>query len=120
MTEAFILLPALRATEILCNEMLTASGLHYYINDAVIVATSGAAIRTAFNLEENEVFELMPVQRLIAKATGGYSIEQIVPAKKERPAVLSGSVSARAAMKKFTGKRIALGHHLSSTVLKSH
>jgi amidophosphoribosyltransferase len=34
---------------------------YYYINEDVIVAASErAAIRTAFNLEENEVHELLP------------------------------------------------------------
>ena len=40
---------------------------YYYANDEVIVATSErAAIRTAFNVGENEVKELMPGCALIA------------------------------------------------------
>jgi amidophosphoribosyltransferase len=39
---------------------------YYYINDEVVVAASErAAIRTAFNVGENEVQELMPGQALV-------------------------------------------------------
>jgi amidophosphoribosyltransferase len=58
---------------------------YYYINDDVIVAASErAAIRTAFNVGENEVQELMPGNAIIVKADGSYSIEEIVPAKERR------------------------------------
>ena len=41
---------------------------YYYINDEVIVAASErAAIRTAFNVGENEVKELMPGNALIVE-----------------------------------------------------
>ena len=53
----------LRATEI-AFVMRDAHGIrpaYYYVNDEVIVAASErAAIRTAFNVGENEVKELMP------------------------------------------------------------
>jgi len=52
---------------------------YYYVNDDVIVAASErAAIRTAFNVGENEVLELMPGNALIVKNDGEYSIEQIL------------------------------------------
>ena len=52
---------------------------YYYINDEVIVgASERAAIRTTFNVGENEVLELMPGNALIIKADGSYSIEQIL------------------------------------------
>lgn len=93
---------------------------YYYINDDVIVAASErAAIRTAFNLEENEVLELMPGTALIAKATGGYSIEQIVPAKERKACSFERIYFSRGSDEKIYRERIALGHHLSSTVLKA-
>ena len=55
---------------------------YYYISDEVVVgASERAAIRTAFNLEENEVKELMPGCALIVKADGTVNIEQIVEPK---------------------------------------
>ena len=49
---------------------------YYYINDDVIVAASErAAIRTAFNVGENEVQELMPGCALLVDADGNYTIE---------------------------------------------
>ena len=46
---------------------------YYYISDEVIVAASErAAIRTTFNVGENEVQELMPGQALIVQANGHY------------------------------------------------
>ena len=42
---------------------------YYYIDDEVIVAASErAAIRTTFNVGENEVHELMPGNALIVKS----------------------------------------------------
>lgn len=50
---------------------------YYYINDEVIVAASErAAIRTTFNVGENEVQELMPGTALIVDDLGNYRIEK--------------------------------------------
>jgi amidophosphoribosyltransferase len=53
---------------------------YYYINDEVVVAASErAAIRTAFNVGENEVQELMPGHALVVTEKGEIIIEQILP-----------------------------------------
>src|SRR6185503_1067751 len=58
---------------------------YYYANDEVIVATSErAAIRTAFNVGENEVKELMPGCALIAHHDGTFSIEQVLEPKERK------------------------------------
>ena len=58
---------------------------YYYINDEVIVAASErAAIRTAFNVGENEVKELMPGNALIVNPDGEFSIEQILEPKERK------------------------------------
>src|SRR5690606_36339109 len=58
---------------------------YYYIDDEVIVAASErAAIRTAFNVEENKVKELMPGYALIADSKGGCQIEKIIEPKERR------------------------------------
>ena len=49
---------------------------YYFMNDEVVVAASErAAIRTAFNVGENEVKELMPGQALIVYENGDAKIE---------------------------------------------
>lgn len=93
---------------------------YYFINDEVIVAASErAAIRTAFNLEENEVQELMPGTALIAKADGSYSIEQIVPAQERKACSFERIYFSRGSDEKIYRERISLGYNLSATVLKA-
>lgn len=93
---------------------------YYYINDEVIVSASErAAIRTAFDLEENEVKELMPGCALIAKADGSYSIEQIVPPGERKACSFERIYFSRGSDEKIYRERIALGHNLSATVLKA-
>ena len=93
---------------------------YYYINDDVIVAASErAAIRTAFNLEENEVMELMPGNALIVKAGGEYAIEQVVPAKERKACSFERIYFSRGSDEKIYRERLALGYNLSGTVLKA-
>src|SRR5258708_27136080 len=52
---------------------------YYYINEEVVVAASErAAIRTAFNVGENEVQELMPGHALIVDEKGEIEIAQVL------------------------------------------
>ena len=93
---------------------------YYYINEDVIVAASErAAIRTAFNLDENEVMELMPGCALVIKADGSYSIEQILPAQERKACSFERIYFSRGSDEKIYRERIALGHNLSKTVLKA-
>ncbi|MEO6406390.1 MAG: amidophosphoribosyltransferase [Ferruginibacter sp.] len=93
---------------------------YYYVNDEVIVAASErAAIRTAFNLEENDVQELKPGTALIALADGSFSIEQIVPAQERKACSFERIYFSRGSDEKIYRERIALGYNLSATVLKA-
>jgi amidophosphoribosyltransferase len=93
---------------------------YYYVNEEIIVAASErAAIRTAFNLEENEVQELMPGMALIAKADGSYSIEEIVPAKERKACSFERIYFSRGSDEKIYRERIALGYNLSPIILKT-
>ncbi|MFN0081801.1 MAG: amidophosphoribosyltransferase [Ferruginibacter sp.] len=93
---------------------------YYYVNDDIIVgASERAAIRTAFNLEENEVQELMPGTALISKADGSYSIEEIVPAQERKACSFERIYFSRGSDEKIYRERIALGYFLSSIVLKA-
>jgi amidophosphoribosyltransferase len=93
---------------------------YYYINDEVIVSASErAAIRTTFNVGENEVMELMPGSALIVDDKGNYSIEQILEPKERRACSFERIYFSRGSDEKIYRERISLGHHLSKTVLES-
>ncbi|MBW0176625.1 amidophosphoribosyltransferase [Sediminibacterium sp.] len=92
---------------------------YYYINDEVIVAASErAAIRTTFNVGENEVMELMPGTALIVDEKGNYAVEKILEPKERRACSFERIYFSRGSDEKIYRERIALGHHLSQTVLE--
>ncbi len=91
---------------------------YYYINDEVIVAASErAAIRTSFNVGENEVHELMPGKALIIDPDGTYSIDQILEPKERKACSFERIYFSRGSDEKIYRERIALGYHLSKAVL---
>lgn len=93
---------------------------YYYVNDDVIVAASErAAIRTAFNVGENEVQELMPGCALITRPDGTYSVEQIVAPKERRACSFERIYFSRGSDEKIYKERNALGYYLSEPVLKA-
>ena len=92
---------------------------YYYIDEEVIVAASErAAIRTTFNVGENEVLELMPGQALIVDDEGNYKIEQIIAPKERRACSFERIYFSRGSDEKIYRERIALGNHLSQIVLE--
>ena len=92
---------------------------YYYTNDEVIVAASErAAIRTTFNVGENEVRELMPGTALIAHPDGSFSVEQILEPKERKACSFERIYFSRGSDEKIYRERIALGYHLSEAVLK--
>jgi len=92
---------------------------YYYIDDEVIVAASErAAIRTTFNVGENEVLELMPGQALLVDDEGNYKIEQIIAPKERRACSFERIYFSRGSDEKIYRERIALGNHLSKIVLE--
>jgi amidophosphoribosyltransferase len=93
---------------------------YYYINNDVIVAASErAAIRTAFNVGENEVKELMPGQALIVDENGSYQICQVVEPKERKACSFERIYFSRGSDEKIYRERIDLGKALSAPVLKS-
>lgn len=93
---------------------------YYYATDEVIVAASErAAIRTAFNVGENEVQELMPGNALIAYPDGNFSIQQILEPKERKACSFERIYFSRGSDEKIYRERIALGYHLSEAVLKA-
>lgn len=93
---------------------------YYYIDEDVIVAASErAAIRTAFNVGENEVKELMPGFGLLVDAEGNYKIEQIMEAKERKACSFERIYFSRGSDEKIYKERKALGRYLSEPVLKA-
>jgi amidophosphoribosyltransferase len=92
---------------------------YYYIDDEVIVAASErAAIRTTFNVGENEVLELMPGQALIVEPDGHYHIEQVLEPKERRACSFERIYFSRGSDEKIYRERITLGHKLSKRILE--
>jgi amidophosphoribosyltransferase len=92
---------------------------YYYVNDEVVVgASERAAIRTAFNLEENEVQELMPGCALIVKADGSVNVEQIVEAQERKACSFERIYFSRGSDEKIYKERTELGRQLSGIILK--
>ena len=92
---------------------------YYYISDDVIVAASErAAIRTTFNVGENEVQELMPGTALLVDPNDDYRIEQILAPKERRACSFERIYFSRGSDEKIYRERIALGRSLSETVLE--
>lgn len=91
---------------------------YYYMSDDVLVAASErAAIRTVFNVGENEVKELMPGTALIVKATGEISVERILEARERRACSFERIYFSRGSDEKIYRERSALGYNLSKQVL---
>ncbi len=92
---------------------------YYYIDEEVIVAASErAAIRTTFNVGENEVLELMPGQALIVDPGGDYKIQQILESKERRACSFERIYFSRGSDEKIYRERITLGHKLSKRILE--
>lgn len=93
---------------------------YYYVSDDVIVAASErAAIRTSFNVGENEVHELMPGNALIVEPSGEYKIEQILERKERKACSFERIYFSRGSDEKIYRERISLGYHLSKPVLEA-
>ena len=91
---------------------------YYYVNEEVIVAASErAAIRTAFNVGENEVQELMPGHALIVNEKGEFEIAQILEPKERKACSFERIYFSRGSDEKIYKERKALGYNLSEPVL---
>jgi len=93
---------------------------YYYVNEEVVVAASErAAIRTAFNVGENEVKELMPGHALIVNEKGEVEITQILEPKERKACSFERIYFSRGSDEKIYQERLALGYNLSEQVLNA-
>ncbi|HRE50584.1 MAG TPA: amidophosphoribosyltransferase [Flavitalea sp.] len=93
---------------------------YYYIDDEVVVSASErSAIRTVFNVGENEVKELMPGMGLIVKADGTILIEKLMEPGERRACSFERIYFSRGSDEKIYRERSALGYNLSAQVLEA-
>jgi amidophosphoribosyltransferase len=93
---------------------------YYYIDEDVIVAASErSAIRTVFNVGENEVKELMPGMGLVVKADGEFTIDKVVEPKERKACSFERIYFSRGSDEKIYVERKQLGYNLSPHVLEA-
>ncbi len=91
---------------------------YYFVNDEIVVSASErSAIRTVFNVGENEVKELMPGMGLIIKAGGEVSVEKLLETKERRACSFERIYFSRGSDEKIYQERTALGYNLSEQIL---
>ena len=91
---------------------------YYFVNDEIVVSASErSAIRTVFNVGENEVKELMPGMGLIIKSNGEISLEKLLEPKERRACSFERIYFSRGSDEKIYQERIALGYNLSEQIL---
>ncbi|GAA4743900.1 amidophosphoribosyltransferase [Flavisolibacter ginsenosidimutans] len=91
---------------------------YYYTDEDVVVAASErAAIRTTFNVGENEVQELLPGQALVVAENGEVKIEQVLEPKARKACSFERIYFSRGSDEKIYRERSQLGYNLSKQVL---
>jgi len=93
---------------------------YYYIDEDVIVAASErSAIRTVFNVGENEVKELMPGMGLVVKSNGEFTIDKVVEPKERKACSFERIYFSRGSDEKIYRERNALGYNLTPQILEA-
>ncbi|HET7898807.1 MAG TPA: amidophosphoribosyltransferase, partial [Flavisolibacter sp.] len=93
---------------------------YYFVNDDIVVAASErAAIRTTFNVGENEVQELMPGHALIVYENGDWKVEQVIEPKERKACSFERIYFSRGSDEKIYRERSQLGYNLSKQVLEA-
>jgi len=93
---------------------------YYYVNEEVVVSASErAAIRTSFNVGENEVKELMPGQALIVDEKGVIEVAQILEPKERKACSFERIYFSRGSDEKIYRERNQLGYNLTEQVLNA-
>ncbi|HEX6848278.1 MAG TPA: amidophosphoribosyltransferase [Chitinophagaceae bacterium] len=93
---------------------------YYYIDEEVVVAASErAAIRTCFNVGENEVKELMPGQALIVDEKGVIEVAQVLEPKERKACSFERIYFSRGSDEKIYRERNQLGYNLTEQVLNA-
>ena len=92
----------------------------WYADDEVVVAASERpVIQTAFNIRTDRVNELEPGKALIIKASGGWAIEEILPAATPAKCSFERIYFSRGTDKSIYRERKKLGETLTKPVLEA-
>jgi len=92
----------------------------WYADDEVVVAASERpVIQTAFNIRTDNVNELDPGKALIIKASGGWTIEEILPAGTPAKCSFERIYFSRGTDKNIYRERKKLGETLTKPVLEA-
>lgn len=92
----------------------------YYKNDEFIaVASERPVLQTTFDLECEDVNELMPGTALLVKRNGDFSIEEIMPAKGDNACSFERIYFSRGSDRDIYKERKLLGESLHEPVLKA-
>lgn len=92
----------------------------YYKNDEFIaVASERPVLQTTFDLECEDVNELMPGTALLVKRNGDFSIEEIMPAKGNNACSFERIYFSRGSDRDIYKERKLLGESLHEPVLKA-
>lgn len=92
----------------------------YYVDDEVMVlASERPVIQTAFNLEVDDVHELLPGQALVVNRRAEVRLEQIVPAKRLQACSFERIYFSRGSDSDIYRERKALGRQLYAPVLRA-
>lgn len=92
----------------------------YYKNDEFIaVASERPVLQTIFDLECEDVNELMPGTALLVKRNGDFSIEEIIPAKGNNACSFERIYFSRGSDRDIYKERKLLGESLHEPVLKA-
>ncbi len=93
---------------------------YFYKNEEVIIAASErAAIMTAFNVAQNEVFQLEPGHAIIVTADGNYNNIEILPPQKLAACSFERIYFSRGSDPNIYRERIQLGYNLAGETLKA-
>ena len=93
---------------------------YYYADEeVVVVASEKQAIKTSFNCAYDQIKEITPGHALIIDKSGDFSEEPFIDRLEQKSCSFERIYFSRGSDEKIYRERIALGHHLSKTVLES-
>lgn len=93
---------------------------YYYANDEIIVATSEKpAIKTAFNVEYDQIKEIKPGHALIIDKEGDYSEELIIPAQAKTSCTFERIYFSRGSDPQIYNERKKLGELVCPQILEA-
>lgn len=92
----------------------------YYADDeVVVVASERPVLQTSFNLECDDVHELLPGQALLVNRSGKMSLQQIIPQKGDSACSFERIYFSRGSDRDIYQERKKLGEQLVSGILKA-